>query len=84
VSHMRWTYGVGCAAVAEAVAVAEVACVLIAAGPFLTIVTPAGEVVFDRCRVLHFELCLRARATFLAGFDRSILKECGGEERGRE
>lgn len=55
-------------------AVAAVACVRMALGPFLTAEMPAGNGVFERWRVVGFEVCLTARATCLAGGERSILE----------
>lgn len=68
-THARNTYIAG--------AVAEVACVLIAPGPFLTIAIPAGAGVADNCLVIGHCVRRARRARFLAGFDRSIL---GGVE----
>lgn len=60
-----------------AAAVAEVACVRTELGPFLAAAIPEGKGEFDRWRVEDFEVCRAARATCLAGGERSILG--GGE-----
>jgi hypothetical protein len=57
-----------------ALAAAAVVCVLIAAGPFLTIDMAAGAGEFENDRVLHIWFCLRARTAPRVGIDRSIVK----------
>jgi hypothetical protein len=70
VSHRKIeTYG----EVAGAEAVAAVACVLMDAGVFFAIAIPDSEDDWDIHRLLHFEVCLKARTAPLAGCDLSIL-----------
>ena len=66
------------------VAVAAVACVRMALGPFLAAAMPAGKGDFERWRVVGFEVCLKARATCLAGGERSILEARRSGERRAE
>jgi hypothetical protein len=73
-------YGEG--AVAGFEAVATVACDLTSAGPFRTIAMPATAGEVENRWVLHLDVFFNARAAFLAGYDRSILK--GGVEEWRE
>ena len=54
--------------------VAAVACVRMPFGLFLTAAMPTGKGDFERWRVVGFEVCRKARATCLAGGDRSILE----------
>jgi hypothetical protein len=70
--------------VAVAEAVAEVACVLTAVGPFLAVAMLAGDGRLDNCRAVHFEDCVSARAALLAGFERSMLMERRGGREDKE
>jgi hypothetical protein len=77
VSHAQElpTYDEDCELVAAAVA--AVACVRTELGPFLAAAIPEGKGEFERWRVEDFEVCRAARATCLAGGERSIFG--GGE-----
>jgi hypothetical protein len=69
----------GEAEVADAEAVATVACVLLLAGSFRTNAMPAAAGEVEKCCELHLDFCLNARMAVLAGYDRSILSGAGGE-----
>jgi hypothetical protein len=78
VSHWEIeTYG----EVAGADTVAAVACVLIDAGVFFAIAIPAGEDDWERQRLWHFEVCLKARTAPLAEFDLSMLTRMREDEK---